>query len=92
VGTDYQGLGFGRALVELAINQAWGHGPKKQLNFLSTSVWQHNKRSQDILRWQGFVALDLTKGEGVRSEEGFTFWICWVWRARTSVAKQYESF
>jgi RimJ/RimL family protein N-acetyltransferase len=73
VGCDYQGLGLGSMVVKLSIQQACAMAKRQLLDYLITSVWQHNQRSSNILTNEGFVSLDLIKGKGWECEEFYYF-------------------
>ncbi len=68
VGSDYQGRGFGQYAVSLAVSQARAIAERQPLNEVTTSVWQHNHRSQVILLRLGFIAQNRVKSEGEQAE------------------------
>ena len=68
VGSDYQGRGFGQCAVSLAVSQARAIAERQSLDEVTTSVWQHNHRSQVILLRLGFIAQNRIKSEGEQTE------------------------
>ncbi|MBD1583127.1 GNAT family N-acetyltransferase [Pseudoalteromonas sp. S16_S37] len=68
IGCDYQGQGFGKTGVELAVEYIRMLAPRINITQLATSAWKHNTASRRILQHVGFEECGNVKGEGSEQE------------------------
>ena len=67
-GCDYQGQGFGKMGVELAVEHIRMLAPYLNITQITTSAWVHNTASQRILQHAGFAERGNVQGEGSEQE------------------------
>nr|WP_249348535.1 GNAT family protein [Pseudoalteromonas citrea] len=68
IGCDYQGQGFGKTGVELAVEHIRLLAPRLNIAQLATSAWVHNTASRRILQYVGFEEYGNVQDGGNKQE------------------------